>query len=215
MLFPDAKLIILTKAPIPGLVKTRLISTLGMEGAAKLHQQMLEQKLHLSTQQQLAAVDLYCAPDREHPYFKAIQHRFPIELHSQRGDDLGRRMGHALQQTLSKCQYAILIGTDCPPLHNGHLQQAFQSLEEGSDVVLGPAEDGGYVLIGLRRFDWSLFNNMHWGQNTVFEQTRSRIVELGWKLTQLETLWDVDLPEDLERYKTFFSSVGEKPHQAN
>ncbi len=205
MLFPDGKLIIFSKAPIPGRVKKRLIPILGAEGAAELHQEMLEQKLCMAHDKRIAVTDLYCYPDRNYPYFQQLTSRFALELHNQSGADLGERMVDALQRSVSKHSYAVLIGTDSPPLDSAYLTQAFQALEDGADAVIGPAMDGGYILIGLRRFDRTIFEDIDWGGEEVFSQTSQRLTQLGFDWVELETLWDVDRPEDLERLERFFN----------
>ncbi len=206
MLFPDSKLIIFSKAPDPGQVKTRLIPALGKTGAAQLHQELLEQKLKLVTENMIAAVELHCAPDRQHPYFQQLASRLNLELHTQVGDGLGERMANALQAALSTHSQAVIIGTDSPPLDLAYLTAAFQGLENDADAVIGPAADGGYVLLGLRRFSPMLFTKIDWGTNLVCGQTRAQLHRLGFTHVELETLWDVDRPEDLDLYRKHLHS---------
>jgi glycosyltransferase A (GT-A) superfamily protein (DUF2064 family) len=92
-----------------------------------------------------------------------------------------------------------LIGSDCPALAPRHLRRADKALRGGADAVLAPAEDGGYVLIGLSRFDRRLFDGIAWGSAKVLEETRARLRALGWRWQELETLWDVDRPADYRR----------------
>lgn len=206
MLFPDAKLIIFSKAPEPGQVKTRLIPALGKDGAAQLHRNMLEQKLQMVSESQIATVDLYCSPDQQHPYFQQIASSFNLSLHTQIGADLGERMANALQVALSTHSQAVIIGTDCPPLDQAYLIDAFQALENGADSVIGPATDGGYVLLGLRRFSRTLFTDMDWGTNRVFRQTKARLHQLEFSYVELDSLWDIDRPEDLVLYREHLHS---------
>lgn len=206
MLFSSGKLIILSKAPIPGQVNTRLIPVLGEEGAAKLHQEMLEHKLQLACDQPIAAVDLYCYPNRTHPYFQQLASRFRLVLHNQTGADIGARMANAMQHALSNHRQAVLIGTDCPPLDRPYLIEAFQALAQGADAVIGPASDGGYILLGLTRFEQTIFDGMDWGQESVCAQTITRLRQLQVNYVELTTLWDVDGPADLIRYQAYLSS---------
>jgi uncharacterized protein len=206
MLFFDSKLIIFSKAPIPGQVNTRLIPVLGADGAAKLHQDMLEQKLRMTHDKQIAPIELYCWPDKHHPYFQQISSRFTLKLHSQTGADLGKRMASALQQALSNYRQAVIIGTDCPPLDQQYLTEAFQALTQGADAVIGPASDGGYVLLGLSRFDQTIFEGIDWGKESVFSQTIARLRQLEFNYVELTTLWDVDTPDDLIRYNQYLAS---------
>ncbi len=197
----NSKLIIFSKAPDPGQVKTRLIPALGETGAAQLHQEMLEQKLRLMTETAIATVELHCAPDRQHPYFRQIASSFNLELYTQTGEDLGERMANALQAALGTHSQAVIIGTDSPPLDLAYVTQAFQALQDGADVVIGPAADGGYVLLGLNHYSSGLFTNIDWGTNRVCNQTRARLHQLGFTHVELDTLWDVDRPEDLDLYR--------------
>jgi uncharacterized protein len=204
MLFPDGKLIIFSKAPISGQVKRRLIPVLGADAAAKLHQEMLEQKLRMTLEQRIAPVELYCWPHQHHPYLQDIPSRYSLTLHSQQGSDLGERMAAAIQRSISEQHHVVLIGTDCPPLDRAYLIQAFQALQDGADAVIGPAEDGGYILIGLSRFDRGIFENIEWGTGAVCSQTVTRLKQLDFSYVELNTLWDVDRPEDLERLGKFY-----------
>ncbi len=213
MLFPDSKLIIFSKAPDPGQVKTRLIPAMGKTGAAQLHQDMLEQKLKLVTENGIAVVELHCAPDQQHPYFQQTAYRSNLELHTQVGDDLGERMANALQAALNTHSKAVIIGTDCPLLDQEYLIAAFQALENGSDAVIGPAADGGYVLLGLRQFHPTLFTDMYWGTDTVLSYTKARLHQSGFTYVELNTLWDVDRPDDLDLYREHLNSI-QKPTES-
>ncbi|MCP3671549.1 MAG: glycosyltransferase [Gammaproteobacteria bacterium] len=206
MLFPNSKLIIFSKAPDPGQVKTRLIPALGETGAAQLHQEMLEQKLRLMTETAIATVELHCAPNQQHPYFRQIASRFNLKLHTQTGDDLGERMANALQAALGTHSQAVIIGIDSPPLDLAYVTEAFHALRNGTDAVIGPATDGGYVLLGLSRFSSGLFTKIDWGTNRVCNQTRAHLHQLKFTHVELNTLWDVDRPEDLDLYRRHLHS---------
>jgi glycosyltransferase A (GT-A) superfamily protein (DUF2064 family) len=108
-------------------------------------------------------------------------------------------MGRALMVTLRQAKSAVIIGTDCPGLTAADLQEAFAALSTGADVILGPAEDGGYVLIGVRRYSYRLFSGISWGSNQVLQQTRARLSMLNWRGRELGPRWDVDRPYDLKR----------------
>ena len=199
--FPEARLIVFAKAPVPHQVKTRLIPHLGVEGATQLHQQLAWQSISTAAAAQLCPVQLWCAPAIEHPFFQSCQDHFAVTLHQQQGDDLGARMAEAFKETLQDCRYAVIIGTDCPALTRHDLDQALTALREGYDAVIGPAEDGGYVLLGLRLFNASLFENIGWGSAEVLRITRERLAQLHWRCHELTTQWDVDRPEDIERLR--------------
>ena len=108
-------------------------------------------------------------------------------------------MEFAATKALDQADAVILIGADCPLLEARHLTRAFGWLQQGEDAVLGPAEDGGYVLLGLRRVNRALFRDITWGGDQVLAQTRQRLARLGWRWRELEPLWDLDRPADLDR----------------
>lgn len=119
----------------------------------------------------------------------------------QASGDLGQRM-HTAFRVHCASGPLLLIGTDCPVLHASHLRKAARALLDGDDAVLYPAEDGGYVLIGLRRPQPGLFDEMPWSTPAVMPQTRLRARALGLRVREFETLWDVDRPVDLERMRS-------------
>jgi len=199
MKFPEARLLIFAKAPIPGQVKTRLIPLLGASGAAALHEQLTRRTLATAVNTHLCPVQLWCWPDLGHVFFEDCRDNYGVALYSQSGDELGARMAHACAETLGQAPYVILIGTDCPGLNYEDLSAACAALAQGHDAVIGPAEDGGYVLLGLRACAPALFDNMPWGSADVLDATRACFKQLGWRWHELPVHWDVDRPEDVER----------------
>lgn len=183
---------ILSRAPIPGQTKTRLIPALGAEGAADLHRRFLHATVRTALQAGLGPLTLWCTPDTSHPEFAACAALGPHTLRQQAEGDLGQRMLATINGP------TLIIGTDCPALTPAHLQQAANALSE-SDAVLIPAEDGGYVLIGLRQPEPAAFADMTWGCASVLEQTRRRLRDAGLSWYELPALWDVDEPADLTR----------------
>ena len=119
-------------------------------------------------------------------------------LVEQPAGDLGERMRLIATLGLAESDAVVLIGNDCPALDGAYLQAACAALQEQS-VVIGPAEDGGYVLLGLRNIDVALFNDMPWGTEQVLSMTLQRLQQLDWCPVLLPELWDVDRPEDLSR----------------
>lgn len=188
-------LAIFTRFPSPGTTKTRLIPSLGPDGAADLHRQM--------TERVLSHAEKYCR-----------QFDTALEIHFQGGDvetmsqwlgphifvrqkkgSLGQRMEYTLSRVFaSGVRKAVIIGTDCPGLNSDILRQAFSALEDNT-LVLGPALDGGYYLIGLTAPCPSLFTGIDWGTPTVLTQTLTKAQ--GLTVYQLPPLHDVDRPEDL------------------
>ena len=187
---------ILAKAPVPGFAKTQLVSVLGAERAALLQAQLIERAADTAAGAKLGAVTLWGAPHEADPSFQKVCARHGFALRRQAEDDLGARMLAAAQAAMGP---VLVIGTDCPGLTPILLRSAADILGGGSDVVLLPAEDGGYVLIGMRRAHPDLFGSMPWGTGCVLGETRQRLMQLGLRWQEPALLWDLDLPADLER----------------
>ncbi len=187
---------IFAKAPEEGKVKTRLIPKLGEKVATEVHKQLVKHCLQQFSG--LFTIQLWCAPSLSHPFFQACQTEFDISLHNQQGADLGERMAYALNSSSP----AVLIGTDCPSLKPQIIHDAFSALQD-NQVVLAPAEDGGYVLIGMQQVQPILFTNIPWGTSQVLTKTRERLHNLGLRWKELPTQWDVDYPEDVERWNNW------------
>jgi uncharacterized protein len=206
--YPDARILIFAKAPIPGQVKTRLIPVLGPAGAAELACALLERLVRRLAHARLAPLELWCSPDTEHPLFRALAESADVALRTQQGEDLGERLSTAAEDALGRAGTVLLVGADIPELDADYCASAFAVLED-SDAVLGPAEDGGYVLLGLKAPAPILFGDMPWGGDRVAAITRRRIASLGWRCTELATLWDLDRPEDLMRYRCLDAGRGD------
>jgi rSAM/selenodomain-associated transferase 1 len=187
---------VFSKAPRAGETKTRLIPALGATGAARLQRRLCLRSLDLACRAAHGKVTLWAAPDHRQRFFRAVQIQSGIELRSQTGSDLGERMSNAF---VLHAGPLLLIGTDCPALTEVHLEAAASALHDGHDAVFIPAEDGGYVLVGLRRPQPRLFEGIAWGSDKVMAQTRERLVALGLHWAEPAILWDVDRPEDLPR----------------
>lgn len=184
------RIVVFAKAPVPGRVKTRLIPALGADGAAALAAEMLE----LTIEESLATglgVELCGEPDAAHWH----PERPGLALTAQGEGDLGERLARAAGRVLAE-EAILLIGSDCPELDRSRLQAAAMALEE-HDAAIHPAHDGGYALLGLRRFDRSLFEGIDWSTPVVAAQTIARIEALGWSLRVGETMHDIDEPDDL------------------
>ncbi len=190
---------VFARAPVAGAAKTRMIPLLGAAGAAALHGRLIRRALATARSASTGTIALWCAPDAENPFLRSAAQQFQAALHVQHGDDLGARMADAFTATLEQSACAVCIGADCPALTPAHLHQAMAALRDGNDAVFAPAEDGGYVLVGLARATPQLFAGIAWGESTVMAQTREHLHELGLRWQELETLWDVDRPEDYLR----------------
>lgn len=189
---------ILAKAPLPGLAKTRLAPALGADGAAALQARLIERAVETARAANIGPVTLWAAPDQHHPTFQTLAALFGVKLACQPDGDLGLRMLAALEAARGP---ALVIGTDCPSLQPAHLCAAVEALAGGVDAVVVPVEDGGYSLIGMRRPEPSLFTDMPWSTAGVMAETRRRLTRLSLSWREPARLWDVDLPEDVERLK--------------
>ncbi len=206
----SAALAVLAKAPVAGLAKTRLAPLLGAQGAARAQRRLTLNTLHVGSQAGLHSLALWCAPDARHRFFRALAHTLGVACITQVEGDLGLRMRHVFQQHFEEHQDIplLLIGTDCAVLAPGHLQQAAQALQT-HDVVVMPAEDGGYVMIGMRRLVPGVFDNIRWSSPEVMAQTRERLRQAQASWLELPVLWDVDEPVDWLRLQAL---VRPPPH---
>ncbi len=191
---------VLAKAPIAGLAKTRLIPVLGPQGAARLQRQFTHNAVRVAQAAALGSVTLWCAPNAQHRFFRALVQAAGVACLTQPTGDLGQRMHTAFQFHCVKGPL-LLTGTDCPSLRPTHLRQAARALRDGDDAVFYPAEDGGYVLVGLRRPQPALFKHMVWGTSEVMSETRKRAQALGLRVREFETFRDVDTPSDLAHWR--------------
>ena len=185
------RIVVFAKAPVPGRVKTRLVPALGAEGAAALAADMLERTLAEAVASGLA-VELCGDPDPAGWYRGP-----PVSLTAQGDGDLGARLARAAKRVLGEDDGVLLIGADCPALDRHRLAAAAGALA-AHDAILHPAGDGGYVLLGLRRFDPALFAGIAWSTAAVAAETAARIEALGWTLGTGDTLRDIDTPADLD-----------------
>jgi rSAM/selenodomain-associated transferase 1 len=199
---PPNCLLIFARYPEPGKVKTRLMPAVGAEGAAQIYREMAE---HTLTQAravaQLNGIALqlwFTGGNRD-----ALKQWLGTDIayYPQPEGDLGDRLIFALQAAFAAGHRAVIaIGTDCPSLDSAVLLQAFEVLTN-HDLVLGPATDGGYYLIGLQRPIPALFQNIPWSTAAVLQQTEAVADALGLTRYHLPSLTDVDHPEDLELWR--------------
>ena len=185
-----ARIVVFAKRPLPGRVKTRLIPLLGADGAARLAAEMLAATLDEAIATGLD-VELCGDPD---PAGWCDQPG--VRLAAQGDGSLGDRLARAAARVLGEGGPVLLIGADCPALDLHRLRAAAEALRI-SDAVIHPARDGGYALLGLTRFDPSLFADIAWSGPTVASATMARIETLGWTLFVGDTMRDVDEPGDV------------------
>lgn len=187
--------IVFARAPRAGEVKTRIAQRIGDAPAARLHERLVRAAIATARAARCGPVELHAS--ERHGFFRTLA--VPIRL--QQGADLGARMHHALQRALRRHEGAVLIGSDCPALRPGDIARAARWLHGGADVVLAPAQDGGYALIAARRIRAGVFAAVAWGSDRVLAQTRANLVRAGLGVRLLPVVWDVDRPEDLERLR--------------
>ncbi|MBB6523505.1 TIGR04282 family arsenosugar biosynthesis glycosyltransferase [Pseudoteredinibacter isoporae] len=202
------------KWPELGKVKTRMQPHLSEAQSVDLHQQLLSHCCNTlydikrwDYQLWLAGSEHLWCPENARDALSSLGIRQAPKLHGQCGGDLGDKMADAARQSFAHYQNVVIIGSDCPFISMLYLEQAFACLEAGSDIVLGPANDGGYVLLGLKAglgdagFS-ALFENMPWSQAELLEVTLEKIHHSKLSVQLLETLSDIDRPEDLDLLDT-------------
>ncbi len=198
------KLILFTRYPEPGTTKTRLIAALGADGAAELHRQMAERAVGVARELRAmtgVAVEIRYDGGDDCRMRQWLGNDMVYAV--QTGLDLGERMDHAFKDGFDRGYDRIVVmGSDCPELTAGILKEAFQSLDR-HPVVLGPAADGGYYLIGLKQRFPRVFQEIPWGTASVLESTRKTLLSLEVPFALLERLGDVDTPEDLHIWENF------------
>jgi rSAM/selenodomain-associated transferase 1 len=192
---------VFAKAPVPGQVKTRLIPALGLEGATELYCRLVHRTLATAALARVGPTEIWATGPSDSAFLEACRRVLGLQVHLQPQGDLGARMCAAAAHALRRFAAVIIVGVDCPSMSFDDLHAAGAALAEGEDAVLGPAEDGGYALLGLRRVRGELFDGVAWGGSRVLQQTRRRLARLGWRWQELRTLWDVDRPQDVARLR--------------
>jgi rSAM/selenodomain-associated transferase 1 len=212
-------LIVFAREPALGEVKQRLAADLGAQGALRVYQRLLDRSLRLaqsigrhglfsSGAGQAVRVRIASAGLDAH-YQHSSRHQARLDEYCQRtgalrlpqrGDDLGQRMWHSIQDVSQHPEDRIvLIGSDCPGLQRMDLRMAFESLEH-ADIAMTPTQDGGYCLIGMHGTVPAVFEGISWGQDTVAQQTRRRCADLGLSVAELRTLADIDFVDDWKQW---------------
>ena len=200
-------MLVFSKAPLPGTVKTRLHDELSADAAASLYRELLERTLLTVTDNAPWPTQLWCTPATDDPCFMECRDKYHVKLHRQSGGDIGDRMYAAIAANLADYRSVLLVGCDCPELQQTDLVTARNKLADGYDAVLGPAEDGGYYLIGVNTVYREMFTGIRWGTESVLEETRNRLRDLRLKYHELPVRWDLDDVEDLKRYLKVRSAV--------
>jgi rSAM/selenodomain-associated transferase 1 len=210
--YPDSVIQVFCKAPMAGQVKTRLLSALTAEQACLVHIELTERLLKLLDAAALCPIQLWCSPSTEFDFFQQQVKTYKLSLQQQQGSQLGERMNDALNTGLQNFNQVLLVGCDCPSLTADDFAQAIEALKQNADVVLAPAEDGGYVLIGVKKAQAALLSDleMPWGSSQVLAITRQRIQQLQLNVYELRLQWDVDRAEDWVRFNLMKFEKGAK-----
>ena len=195
--FPDYRILQFAKAPLLGHVKTRMQPALSLQASVDLHRELTLHTVNTITRAQVCPHELWVGSNLDHPFFSDLVAQSHCSLKVQGPGDLGHKMASAVRDSLSSCKGVLLVGSDCPFIDEEYLHNAVRSLDAGSDAVIGPASDGGYVLLGLNQFHSLMFENIDWGTDKVFQQTCGQFKSLGVDLEILPKLSDIDEPEDL------------------
>lgn len=199
--YPHIHLNVFAKSPVLNTVKTRLQVTYPPEFSLALHCALVNHCLHQWQQASICPLNLWLAGDVG-SFHQRLPNWASLPIHSQHGEDLGGRLLSAATNSLEDAgtQAVLLVGTDCPFIDAAYLQAACAALHN-HDVVIGPADDGGYVLLGVKHAEPRLFSDIDWGSERVYEQTLAAIKLLNLSYSILPVLSDVDRPEDIEKLK--------------
>ncbi len=194
------------RSPVLGRVKTRLLTVLSPSQALALHLQLLRHTATTLLESGLGDVELWLSEESLHPDITALADKGLSALKVQSGQDLGQRMCAAIFSGLNRADKVVLVGSDCPGIDSNYLLAAIAELDN-SNVVLGPASDGGYVLIAARRCCAEIFANVDWGSERVLQQSIENLETLKWSYSLLDVLDDIDRPEDLALLSEFGMAV--------
>jgi rSAM/selenodomain-associated transferase 1 len=189
------------RAPEIGRVKTRMIPYLSASRACELHCELTRWTCRQLLDSGLGEVELSVAGDLQHALFSDCVRMGVRRVSQQVGADLGQRMYHSIQSGLARYASVILVGSDCPGIDPAYLRRAVLALQRRA-IVLGPASDGGYVLLGARAITGDIFRNITWGSDQVYARTCAALVRAGLAWEELPVLTDIDRPADLRVWES-------------
>ena len=198
----DSQVVIslLARAPQFGTVKSRLARHVGPAQALRTHIALLTHNLLVAHSTGLP-VELVVAGDTEHPWLVSLSERVRVPLLTQSDGDIGQRMLACAARVTATGRASLIIGSDCAAMSGDYLQRAASRLQDSVPMVFGPAEDGGYVLVGQNRAVPQAFADISWGTQHVMQQTRAALRQAAIEFDELETLWDVDTVADERRLR--------------
>jgi rSAM/selenodomain-associated transferase 1 len=194
---PDTCICVFVKPPVAGKVKTRLIPIVGANGAAALAEAFFRDTWN-GVESLNWALPVVATTDAIDPNIIPCTE---TQVWLQGGGDLDARIERILQRALRETPFAIALGADSPGIPRQFLDRAHEALQS-ADAVLGPCEDGGFYLLGVRQCPIGLLRGIPWSESTTFARTLDRLKELGLKSTILDPWYDIDRPEDLDRLRS-------------
>ena len=197
---PPTVISLLARAPELGTVKSRLARHIGQAQALRTHIELLQHNLTVAIGTGLP-VELVVAGNPQHPWLQRAVAQLELPVLVQSEGDIGERMFATARRVTERDQSSLIIGSDCGVMSVAYLQAAADTLAAGAPIVFGPAEDGGYVLVGQRRALPAAFAGVSWGSEQVMQQTRAALLGAGIEWKELATLWDVDTVADLRRLR--------------
>ena len=192
---------IFTKAPIEGYCKTRLAPHLGESETVSLQMEMIQKTILTSIKINTADVQLWCKPSTQHSFFQKMAEENSVSLHEQKGETLGDIMNDAALGAENSYANIVQIGTDCPYIDADYILAAIDQLDADNRIVIGPANDGGYVLLAQNQCFAEIYNNIDWGMPSVLGQLEMNLKHLKIKHFKLASLSDIDTFSDYQQWK--------------
>jgi len=199
--YPDFRLIMMARAPVSGKVKSRLARTIGNRRAAGVYRNMLRTQISKLLAAKICPLELHVCAPVQHPLFMAMRRGGVVRVEQQRGNNLGSRMHHAIRSGLQRADAVILIGADVPGISVEQIRQVCTLISGQDELIIMPAEDGGYGLLAMRKVDAGLFRGVHWGSQRVCKQTVKRATQLGISYRLFSSCYDIDFQRDLARLR--------------
>ena len=192
------------KAPIEGKVKTRLIPQVGLPNSVIIHTRLCEKVIQCvanfaEQSKEDTQVQFWVDLDINHHFIKEKAKRYGVSVFQQKGDDLGQRMQQSMAEAMLTVDQVVIVGGDCFSLSEAYLAQAFEVLDN-NDLVLGPADDGGYILIGSKGVEKDFFSGVQWGKSSVLGATIECANRHKKSYRLLEERWDIDTWEDIQNH---------------
>lgn len=200
----EKALLIFGKTPEPGQVKTRLAASIGDYRAVQVYRQLLYYTFDIA--ERTGVYVMACFPQKDQNTLDAVPYS---GFYQQVAGDLGQKMSAAFEHAFALGhQKVVVIGSDCADLNSSHLEQAFEQLNH-KDLVIGPAKDGGYYLLGMNKPHPYLFENIPWSTDAVLDSTMKKILDTSLTFHLLEELSDIDTLEDLKASKNPILSIND------